>query len=142
MKNLDTSLLGSTNLDESISNTDGQGTSTTPTVNTGAGSTNWADAIAASIGLTNTIVQTRTTPKNEEEQACGVKPLFAGAKMDAWNKCVSNYNASKQAAASTPSYTPPTVEEKSTNWWLVGGGIVAGLALLGTAAYFIFRPKK
>jgi len=137
MKNLDNSLLGSANLDESISNTDGQGT--TSSSNNGAGG--WQDAIAASIALTNQVIQTRNTPKNETEQACGVKPLFAGAKKDAWDKCAANYNTSKTYVPSPSPVVNPTVE-KTTNWWIVGGSIVGGLAVLGTIAYFVFRKKK
>lgn len=135
MKNLDNSLLGSANLDESISNAVGDAPATS---NTGASS--WSDAIAASIALTNQVIQTRNTPKNETEQACGVKPLFAGAKKDAWDTCAQNYNSSKTY---TPTFNPsatPT-EEKGTNWLLVGGITLGGLAVLGTIAYFVFRNK-
>lgn len=139
MKNLDTSLLGSTNLDESISNAVGD-PSVTPNSSSTSGGTNWGDAIAASINLTNQVIQNRNTPKNETEQVCGVKPLFAGAKKDAWDKCALNYNTSKTY---TPTYNPsmPPTEEKGTNWLLVGGITVGGLAVLGTIAYFIFRNK-
>jgi hypothetical protein len=135
MKNLDNSLLGSANLDESISNTDGQGT--TSSSNTGAAG--WQDAIAASIALTNQVIQTRNTPKNETEQACGVKPLFAGARKNAWDKCAESYNTSK-------TYTPtntnnnPAPEPKKFPWLLVGG-ITFGVLALATTAYFVFRKK-
>ena len=130
MKNLDNSLLGSSNLDESISNAEGDST----------GASGWQDAIAASIALTNQVIQTRNTPKNDTEQTCGVKPLFAGAKKDAWDKCAQNYNASKNY---TPTFNPPTttIEEKGTNWLLVGGITVGGLAVLGIISYFVFRKK-
>lgn len=137
MKNLDNSLLGSANLDESISNLEGDA-STSNTSNNGAAG--WQDAIAASIALTNQVIQTRNTPRNEVEQACGVKPLFAGAKKDTWDTCAKNYNSSKTY---TPTYNPvvtPTTES-GTNWWLIGGSIVGGLAVVGTIAYFALRNK-
>ena len=143
MRDLDNSLLGASNLDESISNVEGSSSSTSsqPALSGASSGNNWADAITASIALTNQVIQTRNTPKNEVEQACGVKPLFAGAKKDAWDKCAMNYNSQKSY---TPTTLPPTTnaaQEKATNWWLVGGGIVGGLAVLGTIAYFVFRNK-
>jgi hypothetical protein len=126
MKNLDNSLLCSANLDESISNADGSGA--------------WADAVAASIALTNQVIQTRNTPKNEIEQVCDVKPLFKGAKKDAWDKCAENFR-NRASSTSPTTFTSPAIEQKTTNWWLVGGSIFGGLAVLGSVAYFIFRKK-
>ncbi len=129
MKNLDTSLLGSANLDESISNADGD-----------SGANSWADAIAASIALTNQVIQTRNTPKNEQEVACGVRPTFTGARRNTWDTCVANYNAAKTYTAPSNTTTVPT-EDKGTNWLLIGGVTLGGLAILGTIAYFVFRKK-
>lgn len=131
MKNLDTSLLGSTNLDESISNTTGSS----------GGGLDYTALALATAALAGQVIQTRTTPKNETEQVCGVKPLFAGSKKDDWDKCALNYNTSKTYTPPTNTTTSNPTEEKGTNWWIVGGSIVGGLVVLGTIAYFVFRNK-
>jgi hypothetical protein len=127
MRDLDNSLLGAANLDESISNANGS-------------NVDYNALALATAAIAGQIIQNRNTPKNEVEQACGVKPLFAGAKKDAWDKCAMNYNTQKTYVPQNIP-TANTPQEKTTNWWLVGGGIVGGVAILGTIAYFFFRKK-
>lgn len=142
MKNLDNSLLGSANLDEAISNTDGQSTNTTTNSSKGLSGSDWAALGQASTQLFGQVFQATTTPRNEEESACGrPQPWWSSSRKDDYNKCAENFR-NRTSSASSNNFMPPATEQKTTNWWLVGGSIVGGLAVLGTLAYFIFRPKK
>ena len=67
--------------------------------------------------------------------ACGRRPLFPGAKRDAYDKCVA------QAMGGSGGYTPPpppSSSSKSNTMLYVGLGVVA----LGIVGFIIYRRNK
>jgi len=121
MKNLDLDNTG--HLDESFSNVVSQET---------------IDALA---GLAGGIIATRTTPKNDEEEHCGVRPFNVNkAKMDTWNKCVDSYRESKRVSSQGNGNDTP-VPEKSNTILIVS--IIAGVLLIGggITAFLLLRKK-
>jgi hypothetical protein len=121
MKNLDLDNTG--HLDESFSNVISQET---------------IDSLA---GLAGGIISSRTTPKNDEEEHCGVRPYEFNKKgMETWNKCVDSYRESKRVSSNDNNNAP--LPEKSNTILIVS--IIAGVLLIGggITAFVLLRKKS
>lgn len=139
MKNLDNSL-NTENLDESFSNADAE--TTNPKAKSGV---DYNALIALAAGLATTAIVAGTTPRGEEEVACGrPQPTWSSSRLDTHNKCVENFRTRGQSSSYSVDNTSNTNDSVTDNkfpWgWVVG--ITLGVVGLSIGGYFIFRNKN